>query len=55
MYSDLIFEGDNPQNSPSKLFDNPAESEAVPFLALNPYWVFQNLNAPFLPKIRPLT
>ena len=53
MYSDLVFEGDNPQNFASKLFDTPPESEAVPFLALSSDWILQNLNAPFLPETRP--
>ena len=53
MYSDLVFEGDNPQNFASKRFDTPPESIAVPFLGLCSDWILQNLNAPFLFKIWP--
>ena len=50
LYSDLVFEGDNPQNFASKLFDTPPESKAVPFLGLGSDWIFQNPNAPSLLK-----
>lgn len=51
MYSNLVFEGNNPQNSASKLFDTPPESIAVPFLGFCFDWILQNLNARFPSKI----
>ena len=53
MYSDLVFEGNNPQNFASKLFDTSPESIAVRFLGLSSDWILQNPNAPFLFKIWP--
>jgi hypothetical protein len=53
VYGNLVFEGDNPQNFASKLFDSAPEPISVLFLALGSDWILQNLNAPFLPKIWP--
>jgi hypothetical protein len=53
VYSDRVFDGDNPQNFASKLLDTPPESIAVPFLGLCLDWILQNLNAPFFVEMWP--
>ena len=55
MYRDLVFERDNPQNFGSKLFYSSPEPIAVSFLWFDSDWILQDLNAPFLFKVWPLT
>jgi len=55
MDGDLVFKGDNPQDSSSKLLNPPPESPPIAFLPLDSDGILQNLNTPFLLKIGPFT
>ncbi len=51
MYSDPVFEGDNPENFAPKLLNTAPEAVTVSFLWFGSNWVLQHLNTPFLLKI----
>jgi hypothetical protein len=52
---DLVFQGDNPQDSSAKLLNSTPESPPIAFLPLHSNGILQDLNAPFFFKIGPFT